>query len=160
MSQKLFTAARQTAAEALIASLEISVFVTKHFEGKQLSVFREIDSGNLPDAEFCPFVGFGPFTHGQNGGSVHVMEHVMPMGIFLDKDGGYQDQGNSLYSIPASDVLDELSGMVEAVVTEALLKANFPCPQEDAAPPDGIDWSQYFMSFYTYRVKTTRRINL
>lgn len=160
MSQKDFTRARQSAQDALLASPEIAAFVAANFPDKQLNVFREIDPGNLPPANMCPFVAFGPFTHGQAAGNSHAIEHAMPMGVFLEKSGDYVDEGNGGYHLAAADLVDEFAGLAENIVTHALLLAGFPCDQDEAAAPDGVDWSAYFMSFYTYRVRTTRRITL
>jgi hypothetical protein len=159
MSQKEFTRARTAAMEALLADVDIQAFAVAHFS-KRLNVFRELDPEDLPEDHYCPFVAFGPFTHGQAKGNQHAIEHAMPMGVFLNKSGGYESDGNGGFTLPSSDILDELAGMVEAVVSPALLEAGFPFDQDEAADPDGVDWSRYFYCFYTYRVRTTRRINL
>lgn len=160
MSQKKFTEARTVAMTALLADPEIKDFVDTNFPGLSLRVFREIDPAKLPGSAKCPFIGFGPFTHGQAQGDKHAIEHAMPMGVFLDKSCGYEEDVTGGYVLPAAELADELAGLAEKVVTHALLEAGFAFDQDEAAAPDGVDWSRYYHCFYTYRVRTTRRINL
>ncbi|NDV20000.1 hypothetical protein GO013_11260 [Pseudodesulfovibrio sp. JC047] len=159
MSQQQFTEARQAVALALVTSTEIDDFVASNFPGKTLKVFREVDPGNLPPATECPFVGFGPFTHAQLDKNVHQIEHAMPMGVFVDGESGYVESTPNIFVIPAAAALDELSALVERVASDALLNAGISF-EHDPYLPDDVAWGQYFMSFYLYRVRTTRRINL
>jgi len=159
MTQISLNSARQVVAEALLSSPEVSAFVSDHFLGKSLKVFREIVPTNLPPAEDCPFVAFGPFTHSQNDKDIHRMDHAMPMGIFVEGNGSYEEVSENLFIVPSAVALDGLASLIEVVATGALLSAGYPIEQ-DPYLPDDVSWDQYFMSFYLYRVKTPRRINL
>tara|TARA_B100000683_G_C12492526_1_gene555065 strand:- start:1494 stop:1973 length:480 start_codon:yes stop_codon:yes gene_type:complete len=159
MTQERFGQARQAAAQAILQSQAVTDFIAINFPGQSLNVFREVIPGSPPSAEFCPYVAFGPFTHAQLDKAPEQIGHDMPVGIFLKQSGGYSESEPGLFVVETNEVLDALTSLVEGIVSKALLEAGFAYEQ-DPYHPDDVSWDQYFMSFYLYRVKTTRRINL
>ncbi|MGE4193076.1 MAG: hypothetical protein AB7E51_06785 [Pseudodesulfovibrio sp.] len=158
MSQKLFTQARQVVALAIVGSAEIAAFVAEEFPGKTIKVYREVLKENPPPAENCPFVAFGPFTHAQMDKDPHRIEHAMPMGVFVSKSNDYTEAGG-VYVVESVEVLEELAALVEQVASAALLAAGYAFEQDPFLSDDDL-WDEYSGSFYLYRVRTTRRINL
>lgn len=145
-----FTAVRESAAVAVANSPEIVALLAG-----PVAVYREIYGiGNMQPVH-GPAVVFGPFSASQLDRSPDTIEHVMPVAVLFTGETRPEPGADGVFRIPASDIFDKFSALVESTVSRALTDFGAPFDHESYLPEEN-PFPETIAAWWLYKIRLPR----